>query len=60
MTGPSWQGFHAARKSSGIRLYARTRDFTRVGLFLGHASVDATRRYVAVLDDDVAAEVENF
>jgi integrase/recombinase XerC len=57
---PAWRGFHAARKSSGTRLYARTRDFTRVGLFLGHASVDTTRRYVAVQDDDVAAEVEDF
>ncbi|WP_425145082.1 tyrosine-type recombinase/integrase [Deinococcus sp.] len=56
----SWRGFHAARKHSGTRLYTATRDFTRVGLFLGHSSVDTTRRYVAVQDDDVAGEVENF
>ncbi|GGS28489.1 tyrosine-type recombinase/integrase [Deinococcus knuensis] len=58
--GEAWRGFHAARKHSGTRLYTATRDFTRVGLFLGHASVDTTRRYVAVQDDDVAAEVEFF
>lgn len=55
-----WRGFHAARKASGTRLYKATRDFTRVSLFLGHASVDTTRRYVAVQQDDVAAEVEDF
>lgn len=55
-----WRGFHAARKSGGTRLYERVKDFTRVSLFLGHASVDTTRRYVAVTADDVAAEVEDF
>ncbi|MFC4453927.1 tyrosine-type recombinase/integrase [Deinococcus sonorensis] len=58
--GEAWRGFHAARKHSGTRLYRATRDFTRVGLFLGHSSVDTTRRYVAVQDDDVAGEVEDF
>ncbi|EYB67291.1 phage integrase [Deinococcus phoenicis] len=58
--GDTWRGFHAARKHSGTRLYRATKDFTRVGLFLGHASVDTTRRYVAVQDDDVAGEVEDF
>ena len=56
----TWRGFHAARKHSGTRLYTATRDFTRVGLFLGHSSVDTTRRYVAVQTDDVASDVENF
>jgi len=56
----AWRGFHAARKHSGTRLYSATKDFTRVGLFLGHNSVDTTRRYVAVEQDDVANEVENF
>nr|WP_246580984.1 site-specific integrase [Deinococcus aestuarii] len=58
--GATWRGFHAARKHSGTRLYRATRDFTRVGLFLGHASVDTTRRYVAVPEDDVTNEVEDF
>lgn len=58
--GDAWRGFHAARKHSGTRLYRATRDFTRVGLFLGHSSVDTTRRYVAVEDDDVQNEVEDF
>lgn len=58
--GDRWRGFHAARKHSGTRLYSATRDFTRVGLFLGHASVDTTRRYVAVEEDDVTQEVEEF
>ncbi|MDL2345267.1 tyrosine-type recombinase/integrase [Deinococcus sp. MIMF12] len=58
--GHTWRGFHAARKHSGTRLYRATRDFTRVGLFLGHSSVDTTRRYVAVDDHDVAGEVEDF
>ena len=58
--GFEWRGFHAARKHSGTRLYQATKDFTRVGLFLGHASVDTTRRYVAVLDNDVAPEVEDW
>ena len=56
--GLVWRGFHAARKHSGTRLYQATKDFTRVGLFLGHASVDTTRRYVAVQDNDVSQEVE--
>lgn len=55
-----WRGFHAARKQSGTRLYQKVGDFTRVSLFLGHSSVDTTRKYVAVLDDDVADEVEDF
>lgn len=53
-------GFHAARKTSDTMLYEATSDFTRVSLFLGHASVDTTRRYVAVRRNDVAAEVEDF
>ncbi|WP_237725057.1 tyrosine-type recombinase/integrase [Deinococcus alpinitundrae] len=56
--GCEWRGFHAARKHSGTRLYQATKDFTRVGLFLGHASVDTTRRYIAVQDNDVSQEVE--
>lgn len=35
-------------------------DFTRVAEFLGHASAHTTRKYVAVTDDDVAAEVGDF
>lgn len=58
--GFEWRGFHAARKHSGTRLYQATKDFTRVGLFLGHSSVDTTRRYVAVQEDDVASEVEDW
>ncbi|KEF34119.1 integrase [Deinococcus sp. RL] len=58
--GHAWRGFHAARKHSGTRLYRATQDFTRVSLFLGHSSVDTTRRYVAVEEGDVAAEVEGF
>ncbi|RJF75585.1 site-specific integrase [Deinococcus cavernae] len=58
--GFEWRGFHAARKHSGTRLYQATKDFTRVGLFLGHSSVDTTRRYVAVQDNDVADEVEDW
>lgn len=48
------------RKPSGTRLYRATKDFTRVGLFLGHSSVDTTRRYVAMEDNDVQNEVEDF
>ena len=55
-----WRGFHAARKASGTRLYQKVGDFTRVAVFLGHSSVDTTRKYVAVMDDDVSAEVEDF
>ncbi|GGS07220.1 tyrosine-type recombinase/integrase [Deinococcus sedimenti] len=58
--GPAWRGFHAARKHSGTRLYRATKDFTRVGLFLGHSSVDTTRRYVALEENDVQNEVEDF
>ncbi|UBV45440.1 tyrosine-type recombinase/integrase (plasmid) [Deinococcus taeanensis] len=58
--GHVWRGFHAARKHSGTRLYRATKDFTRVGLFLGHSSVDTTRRYVAVAENDVQNEVEDF
>lgn len=58
--GHTWRGFHAARKHSGTRLYRATKDFTRVGLFLGHASVDTTRRYVALEENDVQNEVEDF
>ena len=58
--GHVWRGFHAARKHSGTRLYRATKDFTRVGLFLGHSSVDTTRRYVAVAENDVQSEVEDF
>ena len=58
--GDAWRGFHAARKHSGTRLYRATRDFTRVGVFLGHASVDTTRRYVALEENDVQNEVEDF
>lgn len=58
--GCEWRGFHAARKHSGTRLYQATKDFTRVGLFLGHSSVDTTRRYVAVQDNDVSSEVEDW
>ncbi|GGL88377.1 integrase [Deinococcus aerolatus] len=55
-----WRGFHAARKAAASRLYHQTRDFTRVAIFLGHSSVDTTRRYVRMDEDDVAAEVEQW
>lgn len=58
--GYPWRGFHAARKHSGTRLYRATKDFTRVGLFLGHSSVDTTRRYVAIEENDVSNEVEDW
>jgi len=58
--GDAWRGFHAARKHSGTRLYRVTKDFTRVGVFLGHSSVDTTRRYVALEENDVQSEVEDF
>ena len=58
--GDAWRGFHAARKHSGTRLYRATRDFTRVGVFLGHASVDTTRRYGALEENEVQNEVEDF
>ena len=35
-------------------------DFTRVTGLLGHARADTTRKYVAVTDDDMAAEVGDF
>lgn len=55
-----WRGFHAARKASGTRLYQKVGDFTRVAVFLGHSSVDTTRKYVALREDDVSAEIEDF
>ncbi|WP_027482404.1 tyrosine-type recombinase/integrase [Deinococcus pimensis] len=55
-----WRGFHGARKAAGTRLYTKVGDFTRVGLFLGHASVDTTRRYVKVEEHDVATHVLDF
>ncbi len=58
--GREWRGFHGARKAAGTRLYTRVGDFTRVGLFLGHASVDTTRRYVRVEAHDVASHVLDF
>ncbi|MFC5846825.1 tyrosine-type recombinase/integrase [Deinococcus petrolearius] len=58
--GHAWRGFHAARKHSGTRLYRATKDFTRVSVFLGHSSVDTTRRYVALEENDVQDEVEHF
>ncbi|GGL13161.1 tyrosine-type recombinase/integrase [Deinococcus radiotolerans] len=58
--GLPWRGFHAARKSAATRLYRQTHDFTRVALFLGHASADTTRWYVLVDEDDLTAEVEDW
>lgn len=55
-----WRGLRAARKACGTRLSGTTGDFTRVRLFLSHASVDTTRRSVAVCQDDVSAEVKDF
>lgn len=55
-----WRGFHAARKYAATRLYHQTHDYTRVAIFLGHTSVDTTRRYVQLYPDDVAREVEGW
>lgn len=55
-----FRGFHAAHKTSGTMLCEAPRDFTRMNLFLDHASVDTTRRYVAIRSNDVAAQVEEF
>ena len=49
-------GFHAARKHSGTRLYRPT----RVGLFVGPSSVDTMRCDVALEQNDVQCEVEDF
>lgn len=51
-----WRGFHAVRKTSSTRLYQKVGDFTRVAVFLGHSSVDTTRKYVAVMEDDIWGE----
>jgi integrase/recombinase XerC len=56
----AWRGFHAARKHSKHPAVHRHQGTSRVGLFLGRNSVDTTRRYVAVEQDDVASEVEGF
>lgn len=58
--GAAWRGFHAARKASATRLYGLSKDFTRVSVFLGHGSVDVTRRYVALPEGDVSDLLEDF
>ncbi|WP_027483305.1 tyrosine-type recombinase/integrase [Deinococcus pimensis] len=58
--GGRFNGFHRARKHAGTRLYQAVRDFTRVSLFLGHASEVTTRAYVEVEDHDVADFVRGF
>lgn len=55
-----FRGFHAGRKYAGTRLYAATKDFTRVAGFLGHEHVDTTRRYVELPEDDLSDIVEDF
>ncbi|CAM3180710.1 Integrase/recombinase XerD [Deinococcus saxicola] len=59
-SGLIWRGFHGLRKACATRLYEATGDFTRVGLFLGHASADTTRRYVAVRADDLSRYVDGW
>ena len=56
----AWRSFHAGRKHSGTRLYRATKDFTRVEFFLRHSSVNPGRRYVALEENDVQSEVEDF
>lgn len=58
--GLRWRGFHALRKRCATRLYEATGDFTRVAVFLGHSSVDTTRKYVQLAEHDVSAEVQAF
>lgn len=59
-SGVEWRGFHGLRKACATRLYEATGDFTRVGLFLGHASADTTRSYVAVRANDLSVQVADW
>lgn len=58
--GLKFRGFHALRKVCGTRLFDQTRDFSQVAWFLGHASVDTTRKYVQVKGEQLSSQVLNW
>lgn len=58
--GLTFRGFHALRKVCGTRLFEQTRDFSQVAWFLGHSSVDTTRKYVQVKGEQLSSQVLNW
>lgn len=49
--------FHDLRRTAGTRFYLETRDYEATRQFLGHGSVDVTKRYIKVALANVAAGV---
>ncbi len=56
--GVEWRGFHGARKHAGTALYAQGIPLDRISVFLGHASTETTRAYVAIPDTDLQGAVD--
>ncbi|MBR0913871.1 tyrosine-type recombinase/integrase [Bradyrhizobium japonicum] len=49
--------FHDLRRTAGTRFYLETRDYEATRRFLGHGSIEVTKRYIKVALADVAAGV---
>lgn len=58
--GGQWRGFHAFRKACATRLYEASRDFARVGVFMGHSRLETSRDYVVVPEDDLAGVLRSW
>lgn len=54
------RGYHALRHSAGTRLYAATRDLHVTARHLRHSSVDTTRVYAKLAEDDYAQAVDRL
>ncbi len=58
--GVTYRAAHAFRHSAGTRLYQQTGDLNRVAAHLGHASLETSRVYAHMSQDDLKANLEHW
>ena len=51
---------HDFRRYCALTMYRESHDLLLVSLYLGHASVEVTRRYLDISRDDMHSFGENF
>jgi len=59
LAGVKYRGLHAFRRTFGITLYRKGVDIYSISRLLGHSSVEVTKRYLAVTNDDLKAVFVN-
>lgn len=53
-------GAHTLRKTFGYHFYQKTKDLGLLQEFFGHSSIETTKRYIGLMQEEMDRETENF